>query len=229
VRQKDAVLFDLFHTLTALESTWGDSRVFTHQMLGVSKEAWNEQLLERSRDRLVGTIDDPHAIIRKLAHAIDPTIREEVIEAAVANRIERFAHALVNVPQENVRVLRTLKAWGKTIGLISNADASEVAAWDRSPIARLFDSVVLSCRVGCVKPEPRIYRICMDQLGVTPDRCVFVGDGGSGELAGARNLGIATVMVTGIISQIWPDRIEQRRAHADYVIENLSELIRDHA
>jgi len=229
VRQKDAVLFDLFHTLTALESTWGDSRVFTHQMLGVSKEAWNEQLLERSRDRLTGVIDDPHAIVRKLAHAIDPTIREEVIEAAVANRIERFAAALVNVPQENSQVLCKLKALGKRIGLISNADASEVAAWDRSPIARWLDSVVFSCRVGCVKPEPQIYRICMAELGVTPDQCVFVGDGGSGELEGARNLGITTVMVTGIISQIWPDQIESRRAHANYVIESLSELIREDA
>ena len=225
VRQKDAVLFDLFHTLTALESTWGDNRVFTHQMLGVSKETWNEQLLERSRDRLTGAISDPHTIIRRMAHAIDPTIREEVVEAAVANRIERFAQALVNVPQENSQVLCELKALGKRIGLISNADASEVAAWDRSPIARWFDSAVFSCRVGCVKPEPQIYRICMQELGVTPDQCVFIGDGGSGELEGARNLGITTIMVTGIIREIWPDRIEKRRAHANYVIENLTELV----
>jgi len=227
VGQKDAVLFDLFHTLTALESTWGDSRVFTHQMLGVSREAWNEQLLERSRDRLTGVIDDPHAIVRKLAHAIDPTIHEDAIEAAVANRIERFAHALVNVPQENVRILCRLKALGKSIGLISNADASEVAAWDRSPIARWFDSVVFSCRVGCVKPESQIYRVCMQELDVTPDRCVFVGDGGSGELEGARRLGITTVMVTGVTREIWPDKIEKHRAHADYVIEHLRELVQE--
>lgn len=229
VRQKDAILFDLFHTLTAVESAWGDSHVFTYQMLGVSKEAWNEQLLERSRDRLIGVINDPHEIVRKLAHAIDPTIREEVIEVVVASRIERFAAALANVPQENVQVLRTLKASSKSIGLISNADASEVAAWDRSPIARWFDSVVFSCWAGCVKPEPQIYRIGMAELGVTPEQCVFVGDGGSNELAGAKDLGITTVMVTGIASQIWPDRVEKCRPHADYVVEDLTELIRDHA
>jgi len=51
---KRAVIFDLFHTLTSLESTWGDNRPTTSMILGVSKEAWNEQLLERSRERLTG-------------------------------------------------------------------------------------------------------------------------------------------------------------------------------
>ena len=40
-------------------------------------------------------------------------------------------------------------------------------------------------------------------------------------------VGGVTVMVTGIIKQIWPHRIEESRADADYVIEHLSELLVD--
>jgi hypothetical protein len=46
-----------------------------------------------------------------------------------------------------------------------------------------------------------------------------------GELEGARQLGITTVMITGIIKEIWPDKIEERKRHADFVIEKLSELL----
>ena len=71
---KKAVLFDLFHTLTALETTWGGGRPFTHQALGVSKQAWDAQLHKNSHDRLIGKQNDPVAIVAEMAHAIDPAI-----------------------------------------------------------------------------------------------------------------------------------------------------------
>jgi FMN phosphatase YigB (HAD superfamily) len=65
----------------------------------------------------------------------------------------------------------------------------------------------------------------MAKLQVSSNECVFVGDGGMGELQGARQLGIITVMITGIIKEIWPDKIEERKRHADFVIEKLGELL----
>ena len=224
MRRKRAVLFDLFHTLTAIESTWS-AGPWTSEVLGVSREAWNEQLLANSRARLVGEMKDPTEIIRTMAHAINPAIPEQTIQAATSCRIERFAVALINVPREARDVLARLKSDGKKLGLVSNADVTEVAAWDRSPITPLFDSVVFSCNAGCVKPEPAIYELSMRQMSVAPAQCVFVGDGGSRELEGAGALGITTVLITGIIREIWPDKIDERKAHADYVIEKLGELI----
>ncbi len=224
VKQKQVILFDLFHTLTALESTRSEGPS-TSEMLGVSKEALNEQLMEKSRERLAGEITDPVSIIRKMAHSIDPAIPEDVIKKAASNRMKRFYGALINIPQETLQVLATLKSMNKQIGLISNADVSEIVGWHKSPAAHLFDSVVFSCKAGCVKPELEIYNICMDELSVKPNQCMFVGDGGSGELEGAKRLGITTVMITGIISEIWPDKIDARKQYADYVIERLNELV----
>ena len=226
VERKDAILFDLFHTLTALEST-GSRALGTSEMLGVSREAWNEQLLERSRDRLTGALKDPVVIVRTMAHAIDPRIPEELIATAVKSRMERFAGSLLNPPESTIKTLAALKGLGMKIGLISNADVLEAAAWDGSPMASYFDSVIFSCRVGCVKPEPEIYRHSLKELGMTPGQCLFVGDGGSHELEGARNIGISTVMVAGTVRQIWPDSINAREVHADYVIEHLIELVQN--
>jgi len=197
----------------------------THEILGVTKEDWNRQLLECSRDRLVGKMTDPHRIIHRMAHAINPVISEDLIARATENRIKRFAGALIHIPPTTVTVLTALKSAGKQLALMSNADMMEVQAWEQSPIADLFHATLFSCYVGCVKPEPEIYSLCLGQLDACADECVFVGDGGSHELEGAHACGITTVMVTGIIKELWPDRIEERQAHADFVIEHLSDLL----
>lgn len=225
VKTKNAVIFDLFHTLTSIESTWGNGLPTTHEMLGVSKEAWDIQLQQKSRDRLIGKLNDAFKIISGMAWAIDPCVSNELIKKAIDSRIRRFSAALICIPEETISVLNKIKSMSKKIGLISNADVMEAEAWNQSPIAHLFDSVVLSCYVGCAKPEKEIYRISMRQLEVAPKESVFVGDGGSNELEGAKSLGITTILITGIIRKLWPEKIEERKRHADFIIEHLSELI----
>ncbi|MEO6875817.1 MAG: HAD family hydrolase [Opitutaceae bacterium] len=222
---KQAVLFDLFHTLTPLESSWGDRRPMTHELLRVSKQAWHEQLLVHSRDRLAGEKTDAFAIIAGMARAIDPTIPDAVIRTATENRTARFAAALANITPETRHVIQTLRQCGLRIGLISNADVMEVAGWAQCPIADLFDATVFSCHVGWVKPEAEIYQLCLKQLNVSPAASIFVGDGGSNELAGAKTLGLTTVMIAGIIRELWPEKIAERATHADFQIEHLPELL----
>ena len=224
VGRAEAVIFDLFHTLTSIEAVtkWGRA---THEILGVSKDAWLEQLFEKSRERLTGRLTDPVTMIRTMAHAIDPAIRPEAIHAAVENRRRRFENALKQIPRASEAVLLRLDAGGKKLGLVSNADTMEMAAWDESPIAGIFDCAVFSCVVGYAKPDREIYEICLRELGVKPEDAVFVGDGGSDELKGARDLGMTTVMMTGVIKEMWPERIEPRLPFADFVIEKLDELV----
>jgi putative hydrolase of the HAD superfamily len=226
VREKKAVLFDLFHTLTSLETVPAAAEMrSTREILCVSREAWNEQLLERSHDRLIGRKTDEFQIIAEMARAIDPSIDDETIRRAAENRAARFAAALKGIAGETVEVLRALRATGKKLALVSNADVSEAAAWDKSPIAPLFDAVVFSCKVGYAKPERKIYEIALERLSVEPREAVFVGDGGSDELGGAKSVGIATVMMTGVVKRLWPGKIKARLPSADFVIENLNELV----
>ena len=224
VRGADAVVFDLFHTLTTAEavSTWGRN---THEILWVTMEAWLEQLFENSRERLIGQVRDPFTMIGTMAHVIDPAIPFEKIEAATENRRRRFENALKQIPEASRKVLARLKAEGKKLGLISNADVMEKAAWPDSPAAGLFDCAIFSCDVGHAKPDREIYEICLRALDVEPGDVVYVGDGSSNELAGARALGMTTVMMTGVIKELWPERVEPRLRHADFVIEKLDELV----
>lgn len=224
VNARRAVIFDLFHTLTSLGYT-GKDRPRTADILGVPGDLWYKQLADTAADRFTGKIRDPVEITRRLAWAIDPAIPEARIREATAYRLERFRGAVVAIPEVTERTLVALRAMGKKIGLISNADVAETAGWNESPIATLFDSVVFSCNVGYAKPQREIFELSLRELGLVSGACVFVGDGGSHELEGARDAGLMTIMITGHIRKIFPQRIDERRAHADFVIEDLDELV----
>ena len=111
------------------------------------------------------------------------------------------------------------------LGLFSNADVNSAAGWDESPLRPYFNSVVFSCRVGYVKPEREIYEIALKELEVMPQEVLYIGDGGSDELMGAKVVGMSTVLTTHVIEQLWPERVENARQSADYVIDTISELI----
>ncbi len=224
VERAEAVLFDLFHTLTSIEAVKPLGRP-THEILGVSREAWLEQVFGDSRGRLTGKVRDPLTMMRIMAHSIDPAIPDNTIEEATLSRARRFHRALTQMPGATRDTLAGLKARGKKLGLVSNADAMEIAAWGESPVAGFFDCVVFSCDVGYAKPEREIYEVCLGKLGVGPDEAVFVGDGGSDELQGAKAIGLTTVMMVGVIREMWPERIEPRLSYADFVIDRLDELL----
>jgi putative hydrolase of the HAD superfamily len=67
--------------------------------------------------------------------------------------------------------------------------------WAETAFADLFDSTVFSCSVGLRKPDPRIYRLALDELGVEAEEAMFVGDGANDELAGAERTGMRAVLI----------------------------------
>jgi len=219
-----AVLFDLFHTLVSVESAEAPGRG-TSTILGVSRDVWNDQLHLHSPDRLCGRIKDPFEIIRRMARAVKPAVSDKVIKQAVDNRIARFRYSLHNIPDTIIDTLKQLKLRGKVLGLISNADATEKYGWDESPLQEYFDCVLFSCDVGYVKPDKKIYELCLGKLAVSPRESVFVGDGGSHELEGAKAVGITTVLTTHVVKHLWPEKIELAREFADYEIDELSEIL----
>jgi len=218
------VIFDLFHTLTSAESEWTDLP-WTSDVLGIDRRTWNDALTQHSRWRLTGEVRDPVAIVRGLAHAIDPAIPEEVVVCAAAFRQERFRRALADIPSSNLLVLSELRNRGFRLGLLSNADASEVAAWPNCPLAALFDAEVFSCHVGSMKPELAIYGECLTRLGLTAGECIFVGDGGSNELTGAREAGLFSVFFSGVMEELWPERIPALSEAADVHIRAFPDLL----
>ena len=70
-------------------------------------------------------------------------------------------------------VVRTARAAGVRTGLLSNSWGLDYVrdGWDT-----LFDTVVISGEVGLRKPDPAIYALAADRLGLPPQQIVFVDD-----------------------------------------------------
>lgn len=218
------VIFDLFHTLTPRESEWSE-RPATFEMLGFDRRDWDRVLIETSRWRLVGEVRDPFTIFRRLVDQLDPTMPDDRVREVLVERTLRFHDCFQRIPPANVAMLKRLREAGMRLALLSNADVMDMAPYAASALSGLFDVEVFSCEVGCVKPEARIYRGCLEALGLRADECVFVGDGGSGELQGARAAGLRTVFVSGAIEELWPECIAARRAVADHHVRWAHEVL----
>jgi epoxide hydrolase-like predicted phosphatase len=72
-----------------------------------------------------------------------------------------------------IGAVRAARAGGIKTGLISNSWG--LGIYDRAPVD-LFDETVISGDVGLHKPQPEIYTLACERLGVEPGDCVFVDD-----------------------------------------------------
>ena len=73
-----------------------------------------------------------------------------------------------------VAAVREAKAAGVRTGLISNSIGA--GRYDRSQFPELYDGVVISAEVGMHKPQPEIFRLGAERVGLPPEECVFVDD-----------------------------------------------------
>jgi putative hydrolase of the HAD superfamily len=219
-----AVIFDLFNTLTSHDVA-RDDIPWTADVLGVPRNAWARALTEASGPRLTGAIREPVEIIRHLAQTIGVVASEDKLQAAAKSHQLLFGRILASVPNANVDLLRAMRSAGLRIALLSNCDSAEIKSWAESPLSGLFDVELFSCRSEMAKPDAEFYRECLRQLDAASHECLFVGDGGHGELAGARAVGLGTVLFSGVIRHTWPERIPALLAHADFHISSLDQLV----
>jgi putative hydrolase of the HAD superfamily len=212
-----AVLFDLFHTLISVPPVRDEHEPSVGDIVGVPNEEWARlYFVEDVLRRCHGDVHCSVEAMRRVVHAIDPSVPEERIVAAVESKRRRFERGFVGVEAGMTAALDRLRAAGVKTALVSDAGADDVEHWPLSPLAGRFDAEVFSYKVRVRKPDRRIYEHALAAVGVAPRDAVFVGDGGSDEHRGARAVGIKTVLVTRLVSKWWPAQVVAARPHADW-------------
>ncbi|MBM7563139.1 HAD family hydrolase [Paenibacillus sacheonensis] len=189
-----AVFFDLFETLVTEfeEGRRRSGRAYDYsQLLGLSNEDFKQEWAKRQAQRMNGTFGDYPEVIRDIVSGRGLTIDEEAIRSLHESRMEEKRLPFHPIRPAIIKLLKELRSKQLKIGLISNCTREEVAEWARSDLSSYFDDALFSYEVKCAKPDEAIYRLACSRLNVRPDQCLFVGDGGSHELEGARAAGLA--------------------------------------
>ena len=98
--------------------------------------------------------------------------------------------------------LVSIAATGVKLAIVSNADGSVEAQLAADGICQMgngsgvaMDAILDSSVVGVAKPDPRIFEIALERLGVTADRAIHVGDTPAADVVGARAAGIMPVLI----------------------------------
>jgi putative hydrolase of the HAD superfamily len=188
-----AVLFDFFGTLTQAVQR-GPAHIEFAQRMGCDPAAYFRVLDKTFYARASGGFGTPAGTLHRVLRMAGAAPTPEQVAWAVQARIG-VARADVRMRREALPVLGLLRHWGVRTAVVSDCWYELPRFFPRLPIARLVDATVFSVEVGHCKPHPAMYLTACEQLGVEPAECLFIGDGGSHELSGARCVGMLPVQL----------------------------------
>jgi haloacid dehalogenase superfamily, subfamily IA, variant 3 with third motif having DD or ED len=91
---------------------------------------------------------------------------------------------IADCPEYKLKMLEDLREQGYTLYLLSNTNPI-IMSWALSSkfspsgksLSDYFDKLYLSYRIGCIKPDPRIFYRMIDNSGLIPKETLFIDDG----------------------------------------------------
>jgi len=136
-----------------------------------------------------------------------------------------------------IETLRWLRERGYHVGSVTNRGLGGELFREElrhHGLLDLFEVLSISCEIGYLKPDPRIFRHALDALGVEPEETVMVGDSLRADVGGAKALGMTAVLKRNSAAagekdpetdMRGPEESGQRdQAEPDFVVDELWEL-----
>ena len=120
--------------------------------------------------------------------------------APLAGKLTRLwrDHDGRRVPRADARAtIIELDRRGYILGIIANTiTETEIPDWMESDgVTKYFKTVVLSSKVGLRKPDPKIYWMAAENIGVDPKYCAYVGDNPVRDVEGTRAAGYGMMIL----------------------------------
>jgi putative hydrolase of the HAD superfamily len=144
-------------------------------------------------------LGEPHFNIRiagalkRLGYNYD--VSHPIVIGATKAFCERFM-TYVKIDEHAESVLRKLRK-RYVLGVVSNFALPECVTklMQRHNLEKLFDVIIVSGAVNRRKPHPEIFKKALQELGVTAEETVFVGDTVDADVIGAKAAGMKTIFI----------------------------------
>jgi 2-haloacid dehalogenase len=203
-------LFDVHSAVARLRAQIGDHADALSQLWRTKQleYTWLRALMRRHTDFWQVTGDALDYALARLG--IDPEpIREPLLRA----------YLMLDTYPEVPAMLERLRAAGLKRAILSNGEPKMLAAGAASAgIAELLDAVLSVEEVGVFKPDPRVYQLAVDRLGVPPEAIAFQSSN-AWDVNGAASFGLRPVWINR--AKAPPERLPGR---AEHELEDLAAL-----
>jgi len=226
-----AVLFDLDNTLTHRDLTaQAYSRYLAEYYAPALKQVDSDKIIE-----IVRRIDNggypkkellthgsigasaAYALLQELSWLTPPSIEE--LAQFWFSQFGRFA---VEMPAAE-QVLTQLKDEGYQLAIVSNGGHDTRLNTIRGlGIETYFDEIISSGLVGFNKPQPEIFQITAERLGVQPAQCLYIGDHPINDVQGATEAGMYALWMQGFHPDA--EHIQHRIQHLPEIFAHLQLL-----
>ena len=180
---KKAVIFDLWNTLVLKKGKNLTTAIAEYYSLPYDSVYEWIRLSSLAMDKT-----DKYYYVKMICQANDINFKEQD-RVFFDNLFDNYYSecALIDGAEE---ILRKLKIKNYKIGILSNSSEISYNVIEHFKLNDLVDDIVLSCEVGYLKPDPRIFQKSLQNLNLKEDEVVMVGDKITTDVLGAKMMGI---------------------------------------
>jgi putative hydrolase of the HAD superfamily len=220
----NAVIFDLYGTLVDdFASSVGQLHVEFVKTLAAPPDSFMKLWRETTEMRVIGAFQTVEASIEYVCNLLGVPITMEQLTRAVEIRLQLIKRTLTPRP-DALETLARIRNNGYKIGLLSNCSIEIPIVWPETAFADLVDSAIFSSREGLKKPDPRLYRVACERLGMKPEDCLYIADGENYELAAAAKVGLHTLLLRNSSRDNGSELLREAREWQGDLIDSLTDV-----
>lgn len=224
-----AILFDFGGTIDTDGIHWSEKYWDAYVACGIDilKEDYEKAYVAAGEDMLDGLISPNATFYQTLFMQL--SLQTRILASRNLLNInqlpetnERLAASCYSDVVKTVVGLKPLLERLKTqyrLALVSNFYGNIPTVLKEFHIDTMFEDVIDSSLVGVRKPDPAIWQLSVDNLGLNPDDCLVVGDSYSRDIVPAASIGCFTAWIDG---KSWTRPEDTSMAH--FTIKSLNEL-----
>lgn len=225
------IIFDYGGTIDSNGKHWAEVLWDAYQDVGVpiTKEVFREAYVYTERYLATNPLVQPEDTFKELLKIktdlqinyliankfLELSNKSEEYSLAISNQCYTFAS---NVISKEIPIIKALYEKYPMV-LVSNFYGNVQSVLKDFDLLSYFNAIVESSVVGVRKPDPAIFALGVEQLGIPSSDIVVIGDSYSKDIVPARKNGCKTIWLQG---PGWGD--DEEGATADVVISDFMEI-----
>jgi len=224
---KKALLFDFGGTLDTDGIHWSEKffEVYMQFHIPISKENFREAFVYS--ERTIVNIIKPDFNLKQtlktqLKYQLEYLQKNNFLPEVFSFITDELTEYCYRTVVQNVEISKEILEQLSPeylLAVISNFYGNIETVLEELSLKKYFTSILDSAVVGIRKPDPKIFEIALNELGVNPNDAVMIGDSYTNDIVPAKLIGCKTIWIN---NKGWDEQNENNKA--DIIIKSFKEL-----